>query len=238
MPSELLSSIALYLGKPSYYSKKEIYCDLLSLRCTSKAGEEAVRRAAKDHKSCRSLSFSCSKDKQTSGRSIATMSRIFGGRLTHLGYSGRQNGPFPTDIIRPLQDAVLRTQGRLVGLHISASAISVTALLDMCRASPLLTSLSDAHFYGVEAFTSANILRLARGCPKLVDLCWHLDGLTPLTDGAGQDVDDLEELLESRAKQRNEDTYFEIDVFEEYGPWKPSSYHYENYPTSQHPTGP
>ena len=27
-------------------------------------------------------------------------------------------------------------------------------------------------------------------------------------------------------------------VFEEYGPWKPSSYHYENYPTSQHPTGP
>ena len=62
------------------------------------------------------------------------------------------------------------------------------------------------------------MLRLARGCPKLVDLVWFLDGLTPLTDGNGQNVDDLEELLESRAKQTTEDTYYEIDVFEEHGP--------------------
>ena len=63
-------------------------------------------------------------------------------------------------------------------------------------------------------------MRLARGCPKLVDLVWFLDGLTPLTDGNGQNVDDLEELLESRAKQTTEDTYYEIDVFEEHGPDK------------------
>ena len=75
-----------------------------------------------------------------------------------------------------------------------------------------------SHFHCVDAFTSANILRLARGCPKLVDLVWFLDGLTPLTDGNGQNVDDLEELLESRAKQTTEDTYYEIDVFEEHGP--------------------
>jgi len=38
------------------------------------------------------------------------------------------------------------------------------------------------------------------------------------TDGNGQNVDDLEELLKSRAKQSTEETYFEIDVFEEHGP--------------------
>jgi len=37
-----------------------------------------------------------------------------------------------------------------------------------------------------------------------------------------------EELLESRAKQSTEDTYFEIDVFEEYGPWKASNHRYSN----------
>ena len=89
-------------------------------------------------------------------------------------------------------------------------------------------TLTDGLFYSIDAFTSANILRLARGCPKLVDLVWYLDGLTPLTDGNGQNVDDLTELLESRAKQSSEKTYFEIDVFEEFGPWKADSYHYSN----------
>ena len=63
-------------------------------------------------------------------------------------------------------------------------------------------------------------MRLARGCPKLVDLVWYLDGLTPLTDGNGQNVDELTELLESRAAQSSEETYYEIDVFEEHGPDK------------------
>ena len=101
-------------------------------------------------------------------------------------------------------------------------------VVDIILGSKTAQTLSDAHFYGVEAFTSANILRLARGCPKLVDLVWYLDGLTPLTDGNGSNVDDLEELLESRAKQITEDTYYEFDVFEEYGPWKADSHRYSN----------
>ena len=91
-------------------------------------------------------------------------------------------------------------------------------VVDIILGSKTAQTLSDGQFYGVDAFTSANMLRLARGCPKLVDLVWFLDGLTPLTDGNGQNVDDLEELLKSRAKQSTEDTYFEIDVFEEHGP--------------------
>ena len=71
----------------------------------------------------------------------------------------------------------------------------------------------------VEASTSANVLRLALGCPKLVDLVWYAS-LTPLADGNGENVDALEELLESRAKQSSKTTYVEIEVFEEFGPWK------------------
>ena len=101
-------------------------------------------------------------------------------------------------------------------------------VVDIILGSKTAQTLSDGLFYGIDAFTSANILRLARGCPKLVDLVWYLDGLTPLADGNGQNVDDLEELLESRAKQSTEKTYFEIDVFEEYGPWKADSHRYSN----------
>ena len=55
------------------------------------------------------------------------------------------------------------------------------------------------------------------------------DCLTPLADGNGENVDNLTELLESRAKQSNEPTYFEIEVFPTYGPWKRNSHRYANY---------
>ena len=100
-------------------------------------------------------------------------------------------------------------------------------VIDIILASRTAQTLTDGHIYGVDAFTSTNMLRLARGCPKLVDLIWYLDGLTPLTDSNGQNVDDLEELLESRAKQSTEGTYYECDVFEEYGPWKADSHRYQ-----------
>ena len=75
------------------------------------------------------------------------------------------------------------------------------------------------HRRACRRLTSANVLRLALGCPKLVDLVWYAS-LTPLVDGNGQNVDELEELLESRAKQSSKTTYVEIEVFEEFGPWK------------------
>jgi hypothetical protein len=112
-------------------------------------------------------------------------------------------------------------------------------VIDIILGSKTAQTLNDANFFRVDAFTSANILRLARGCPKLVDLCWYVDGLSPLTDGAGQDVDDLTELLESRAAQSSEETYYEVDeVFDHFGPWKQDSYRYKNMAHSQHPPGP
>ena len=52
-------------------------------------------------------------------------------------------------------------------------------------------------------------------------------------------IDDLTELLKSRAAERKGSSYYEVDeVFKDFGPWKANSYHYKNYPTSQHPSGP
>jgi len=112
-----------------------------------------------------------------------------------------------------------------------------TGIVDTILASRAAQTLSDLSFSMVDAFTPANMLRLARGCPKLVDLIWHMDGMSPLSDGNGQNVDDLTVLLESRAKQISEDAYFELDVFAEFGPWKPTIYHYRNTVHSQHPPG-
>ena len=87
--------------------------------------------------------------------------------------------------------------------------------------------MSDVGLYRIDLLTSADVLRLARGCPKLVDLVWYADGLmTPLADNNGQNVDDLAELLESRAKQSSQPTYVELDVFPTYGPWKRGSHYY------------
>ena len=77
---------------------------------------------------------------------------------------------------------------------------------------------------------------IVRGCPKLTDLCWYARGLTPLTDGNGENVDDLEELLESRGEQISRNTYFEIEVFPTYGPWKRNSHQYRT-AHGQHPPG-
>ncbi len=78
-----------------------------------------------------------------------------------------------------------------------------------------------------------------RGVGERVAVTRLMDGLSPLTDGAGQDVDDLTELLESRAAQSSEETYYEVDeVFDHFGPWKQDSYRYKNMAHSQHPSGP
>ena len=91
----------------------------------------------------------------------------------------------------------------------------------------------------VIAIEPSNVLRLALGCPKLVDLVWYAS-LTPLADGNGNNVDALEELLESRAKQSSKTTYVEIEVFEQFGPWKSDDWRYRPgndyyWMQSQHP---
>jgi hypothetical protein len=114
--------------------------------------------------------------------------------------------------------------------------------VDIILASKSAQTLWDVSLCSVEASTSANVLRLALGCPKLVDLVWYAS-LTPLADGNGNNVDALEELLESRAKQSSKTTYVEIEVFEQFGPWKSDNWRYRPgndyyWMQSQHPPGP
>ena len=109
--------------------------------------------------------------------------------------------------------------------------------VDIILASQSAQTLSDVTLCNIDALTSASMLRLVRGCPKLTDLCWYANGLTPLADCNGQNVDDLEELLESRAEQSSETAYVEIEVFDYYGPWKRNSHQYTA-AYGQHPPGP
>ena len=93
--------------------------------------------------------------------------------------------------------------------------------------TPTAETLSGAIFRNTSAFTSAAILRLVRGCPRLFDLNWReTDGLiSPLgydsLDGTlhGMNVDDLTALLKERCRG-HADRSFYIDPFKKFGPWK------------------
>ena len=118
-------------------------------------------------------------------------------------------------------------------LSIEENSTVTSGIIDIILASQAAQTLIELDFCGVDAFTSAaGVLRLVRGCPKVIYLYWYASSdriLTPLTDGNGQDVDELTELLDNRAPRKG--TYlptYEIEVFDEYGPWKADSYHYSN----------
>ena len=121
-------------------------------------------------------------------------------------------------------------------LVIDENSTLTPSFVDIILASQSAQTLFDVCFYHVGALTSTNALRLVRGCPKLTDLCWYARGLTPLTDGNGENIDDLEELLGSRGEQISRNTYFEIEVFPTYGPWKRNSHQYRT-SHGQHPPG-
>ena len=108
----------------------------------------------------------------------------------------------------PLRElVVLHTRGRLVEIDISYAAISPKALVEMCCASPLLQRLAAGYDVpALEAEIDAG-MRLVRGCPKLIDLLWHLDCDRHVD---GQNVDDLLALLKDRGKG-NPDQYVEVD---------------------------
>ena len=125
-------------------------------------------------------------------------------------------------------DAALCENLALERLMLDDNSTLTAGILDIILASQTAQTLFDVSLCHVEAITSANLLRLARGCPKLTTVYWYAYNLTPLTDGNGQNVDDLTELLESRAKQSTEDTHIEIEVFKEYGPWTPDNWRYRS----------
>ena len=93
-------------------------------------------------------------------------------------------------------------------LSIDENHTLTSEAVEIILRSPTAQTLSYGQFFRVDAFTSANILRLVRGCPKLIDLLWHLDCDRHVD---GQNVEDLLALLKDRGKG-NPDQYVEVDV--------------------------
>ena len=104
-------------------------------------------------------------------------------------------------------------------------------VVDIILGSPTAETLSSASFHNTIAFSSAGILRLSRGCPRLAQLTWHVHGLRPIADGNGKNVDDLTALLKERCRG-HADWAFWVDPFRAFGPWKRSeaSWRYRDYP--------
>jgi hypothetical protein len=106
----------------------------------------------------------------------------------------------------------------LEALSIFDNSSLTPAVVDIILRSPTAETLLSADFYHNQALTSAGILRLVRGCPRLRNVTWYGSGLTPLgydsLDGTlhGKNVDDLNALLKARGSGRA------INPFKKFGP--------------------
>ena len=109
---------------------------------------------------------------------------------------------------------------KLESLQIDSNYTLTPEVADILLRSPTAATLTWAQFHNTIAFTSAGILRLARGCPRLAQLTWHVSGITPLADGIdnGKNVDDLTALLKERCRG-HADWTFSVDPFTRFGPW-------------------
>ena len=106
----------------------------------------------------------------------------------------------------------------LENLSIDRNDTLTPDVVDIILRSPTAQTLSDAAFFRSQAVTSAGMLRLVRGCPRLWNLAWYVEGLTPLAvawpEGTqhGNNVDDLNALLKARGSGRA------INPFKKFGP--------------------
>ena len=133
--------------------------------------------------------------------------------------------------------AVMCENLKLEKLQIDRNRRLTSAVVDILQ-SPTAETLSWASFRYTYGMSSGGILRLARGCPRLAQLQWLVQGLRPLADGNGKNVDDLTALLKERCHGHS-DWYFSVDTFKKFGPWKLSeaSWAYRVYPHQQEPQG-
>ena len=118
----------------------------------------------------------------------------------------------------------------LENLSIDRNDTLTPAVVDIILRSPTAQTLSEVAFFRSQALTSAGILRLVRGCPRLRELAWYVEGLTPLAvawpEGTqhGKNVDDLNALLKERG--RGHAITFSVDPFKRFGPEPPRGHLY------------
>ena len=168
LPAEIAAHVAWILEPQPRYAGPLLLRELLALRCASRSCYDAVLRAAEQHKGKNHYSFGS----RSSAQSIAAMGRLFGSGCRSLTFGGVES----EECVSALQNFVTSTKGQLRYLNGAADGPS---LLEMCRASPLLTTFEadilDAA--NLDAFAS----ELSRACP-LLDTVWILSPRAPAED--------------------------------------------------------
>ena len=173
LPAEIAAHVAWILEpQPSWYAGKLLLRELLALRCASRSCYDAVLR--EQHKGKNHYSF----DSRSSAQSIAAMGRVFGSACQKLTFGGLKS----EECVSALQKFVTSTKGQLryFSYHGPGPYLcSMSAILEMCRASPLLTTFEawDLDAANLDAFAS----ELSRACP-LLDTVWILSPRAPAED--------------------------------------------------------
>jgi len=162
LPVEMVAHVASYVDKRYVYKYPLATHDpseLLALRCASRSCNDAVRRAATQHKAVERFNFYGS-----SAQSIAARGRVFGSGCRILGVCF--GDLTSAEAVNSLDDFFNHGQLRELS-YTGGSSISMSDLLDICRACPLLTRLNAQH----APITTANIEHFAPAaslaCPLL-----------------------------------------------------------------------
>ena len=165
LPVEMVAHVALFLHRNHKYNKTDN--GLLALRCVSRAGLDAVRRAIKSHPQD-TVRF----ESGSGAKKITSVGKVLGSGCRRLDYAAASGNwaeetPEALDALR--QFIVVETQGRLRQLSLNCSSISTQLFLEICSACPQLKEL-DAGF-GLSNFARADVddfaAALSRSCPLL-----------------------------------------------------------------------
>ena len=105
LPVELLAHVALFLDRHRWHSHPFEDNGLLALRCVSRAGLDAVRRAIKNHPTNEVHFYSTSDVRQ-----ITAVGKVLGGGCQRVEYQGIHNQPSP-DTLNALRQFVVETKG-------------------------------------------------------------------------------------------------------------------------------
>ena len=178
LPVDLIAHIALYAGyrddEEGVNNTSDTLGDLLALRCTCRACESAVRRAATDHAGVKYWYFRC-RDLDQDQRDVKFFGQGFGSGCRKLDVSTA--GDESPEVLEAFRGFVSHTQGRLLELDVSGESYGTgrAFVLELCGTCPQLKELN-ASWLNVGGATSASVSgfceALGRACPLLerVDL--------------------------------------------------------------------
>ena len=177
LPVEIAALVASFLEPQPCYAGPLLLRHLLALRCASRSCKDAVRRAPQCGEKDNHYYLGGSSE------SITAMGRIFGGGCRSLAFGGLKS----EECVSALQSFVTSTKGQLRYLNYVGPVVHLcpmSGLLEMCRASPLLTDLR-VHGSPGSIISAANLDDFASAvsiaCP-LLETVWLQRPRSPAED--------------------------------------------------------